>query len=55
VKKSSPKDVRVSVLSLLLSSESLIGAELEEGISDIEGVIEGQLGILNLRGKMFSK
>ena len=55
VKKSSPKDVRVLVILLLLSSESVTGAELEEGISEIEGVQEGSLGILNLKGKMFSK
>jgi len=55
VKKSSLKDVRILIVLLLLGSESLVGAELEEGISKVEGVIEGPLGILDLRGKMFSK
>ena len=55
MKKSSPKDIRVLVLLLLLDSESSVGAELEEGVSEVEGVTEGPLGILDLRGKMSSK
>jgi len=55
VKQSSPKDVRVLSLLLLLGSESVIGAKLKEGISQIEGVKEGSLGIQDFRGKMFSK
>ena len=35
--------------------KSEVGAELEEGISMAEGVQEGSLGILDLKGKMFSK
>ena len=42
MKKSSPKDVRVLIL-LLLGSESMVGLEPEEGISEAEGVIEGSL------------
>ena len=38
---SSPKDVRVLLLLLLLGSKLSVGAKLEEGISEVEGVIEG--------------
>jgi len=38
VKKSSPKDVRVLVLLLLLGSKSEVGVELKDGISKTEGV-----------------
>ena len=55
VKKSSLKDVIVLVLLLLLGSESTVRVELEEGISEIERVIEGSLRILDLREKMLSK
>jgi len=43
------------LLLLLLGSESSAGAELKKGISEVEGVIEGSLGILDFRGKIFSK
>ena len=55
VQKSSPKNVRILVILLLLSSASVVGAELEEEILEVEGVQEGSLGILNLKRKMFSK
>ena len=47
--------MRVLVLLLFLSSKSEVGTELEEEISKAEGVQEGSLEILDLKGKMFSK
>jgi len=53
INKSSPKDVRILVLLLLLGSKLVAGAELKEKISEIKGVQEGLLGILDLKEKIF--